>query len=45
MTTNEEETFECQNCHEILPIEEMGTSELAMQDQICQHCMEDGYGR
>lgn len=42
---NEEETFECQNCHEILPEDEKGSSELALQDEICIYCMENGYGR
>lgn len=41
----EEETFECQNCHEVLPIDEKGSSELALQDGICIYCMENGYGR
>jgi len=43
--TEFEDCFVCQNCREMYPLEEMGTSELAMQDQICVYCMEDGYGR
>ena len=42
---NFEDCFVCQNCRETYSIEEMGTSELAMQDQICKYCMSDGYGR
>lgn len=37
--------FECKNCHNIFPDDYMGTSELAIQDSICQQCMSDGYGR
>lgn len=43
--TEFEDCFICQNCREMYPVEEMGTSELAMQDQICKYCMSDGYGR
>jgi len=44
--TDFEDCFICQNCREMYPIEDMGTSELAMQDQICKYCMEEGdYGR
>ena len=44
--TEFEDCFICQNCREMYPLEEMGTSELAMQDQICKYCMEEGdYGR
>ena len=39
------ELFKCENCGEYLPIEFLGDSELAMQDTICQMCMEDGYGK
>ena len=44
--TDFEDCFVCQNCREMYPIEDMGTSELARQDQICKYCMEErGYGR
>jgi hypothetical protein len=41
-----EETFICQNCNEEKSIEEKGTSELAMNDCICEECMEvNDYGK
>lgn len=41
-----EETFVCQNCNEEKSIEEKGTSELAMNDCICEECMEvNDYGK
>ena len=40
-----EDCFICQNCREMYPLENMGTSELARQDQICEFCMGNGYGR
>ena len=40
-----EEIFICSNCGEEYSIEEHGTSELALQDNICIYCMnEGGYG-
>ena len=42
---SEEETFTCQNCNEEKSIEEKGTSELAMNDCICEECMQQSYGR
>ena len=41
----DDDTFECQNCHERYSEDEKGSSELALQDGICTYCMEDGYGR
>lgn len=43
--TDFEDCFICQNCREMYPLENMGTSELARQDQICEFCMENGYGK
>ena len=44
--TEFEDFFFCSNCRELFPMEEMGSSELAMQDRICKYCMEErGYGR
>ena len=40
-----EETFICGNCGEEYTMDEHGESELALQDNICIYCMEDGYGR
>ena len=39
------EITQCQCCGEYRTLDEMGTSELALQDHICEYCMEDGYGR
>lgn len=36
--------FECQQCGEIFELDEMGGSELALNDGICKYCMSDGYG-
>lgn len=37
--------FFCSNCRELFSMDEMGNSELAMQDRICKYCMEErGYG-
>ena len=38
------ETFICNECGEVKPIEDLGSSELAKQDKICKECMSDGYG-
>ena len=35
----------CSNCGEWKEQDDMGSSELAMQDKICKDCMGDGYGR
>ena len=37
------EETKCKNCQEW--VKELGSSELAQQDSICQNCMEEGYGR
>lgn len=37
------EETKCNNCNEW--VKELGTSELALQDNICENCMEDGYGK
>jgi hypothetical protein len=37
--------FVCNQCLEVLPSEEKGTSELALQDGICKECMQNGYGK
>jgi hypothetical protein len=34
----------CENCGEYRTLDEMGESELALQDHICEYCMENGYG-
>ena len=34
----------CHNCYEYRTLDEMGHSELALQDNICEYCMENGYG-
>ena len=36
--------FRCENCHEVYDMDCHGTSELALQDDICEFCMRDGYG-
>lgn len=41
---DEEETFYCNNCGETYELDEMGTSELAREEEICVYCMGDGYG-
>jgi hypothetical protein len=35
--------FVCNNCNEVCT--EKGTSELALQDCICEECMKNGYGQ
>jgi hypothetical protein len=35
--------FICNNCNEVCS--EKGTSELALQDCICEECMKNGYGQ
>lgn len=35
----------CNNCLEIINEDDMGTTELALTDGICQNCMEEGYGK
>ena len=39
------EMFYCENCGYWYMTEEKGSSELALQDNICEYCMEDGYGK
>lgn len=34
----------CNNCERYILDENMGISELALQDSICADCMSDGYG-
>ena len=41
----EKETTVCSNCGETVSTEDMGTSELAIQDHVCKECMEEGYGK
>lgn len=38
------ETFTCNECGEVKPIEDLGSNELAKEDKICKECMDDGYG-
>lgn len=38
------ETFICKECGEVKLIEDLGTSELAKTDKICEECINDGYG-
>ena len=38
------EMFYCDNCGCWYMEDEMGTSELALQDGICEYCMQNGYG-
>lgn len=40
-----DECFYCNNCQSWYLEDEKGTSELAIQDNICEYCIEDGYGR
>ena len=40
-----DDLFICSNCGEWKPSVEMGTSELAQNDEICIDCMRDGYGK
>lgn len=35
----------CNNCQSWYLKDEMSTEELALQDGICEYCMEDGYGK
>ena len=41
----EDEVTKCSNCGDYVTKDEMGVSELALNDNICQYCMQDGYGR
>ena len=36
---------QCSNCEAYVLEENMGISELALQDNICLECIEEGYGR
>lgn len=38
------EYFECANCHELRLIEERGSTEVCLQDNVCIYCQEQGYG-
>lgn len=38
------ETFICKECGEVKFIEDLGNSELAKTDKICEECINDGYG-
>lgn len=38
------ETFTCEECGQVKLIEDMGKSELAKTDKICEECINDGYG-
>lgn len=40
-----ENSFICSNCKQIYSNEFKGNSELARIDNICEFCMEEGYGR
>ncbi len=35
----------CNNCLNYYDEEDMGTSELALEQGICMYCMQDGYGQ
>ena len=35
---------QCNNCFGYILNDDMGNSELALQDGICKDCMQDGYG-
>lgn len=39
------EVTQCSQCGEYILEDDLGSSELASQDNICQECMENGYGR
>lgn len=39
------DVFKCENCGEYRLEDEMSKSELALQDCICEYCMQDGYGK
>lgn len=36
--------FKCNNCNEWKQLDDKGTSELALTDEICSECMQQGYG-
>lgn len=40
----ESEVTICSNCGRYVLVDNIGTSELAMQDNICEECLEMGYG-
>ena len=40
-----DDVVQCQNCMEYKRDKDMGTSELALQDEICDDCMFNGYGQ
>lgn len=39
------DVFICGNCDQYTDEEHKGWSELALHDNICEWCMEDGYGK
>lgn len=38
------EVTKCSNCNRYILQDNLGISELAIQDNICEECMEEGYG-
>ena len=38
------EVRQCSNCQRYILEEQLGHTELALQDCICEDCMQDGYG-
>ena len=40
----DKEYFKCNQCGEIKEADDLGESELAMNDIICKECMKNGYG-
>lgn len=39
------EYFKCNNCNEWVLLDNKGTTELALTDNICENCMKEGYGK
>lgn len=39
------EVTQCSNCNMYILKDNLGYSELAINDNICENCMEDGYGK
>lgn len=39
------EVTKCSNCDRYVLNDHIGFSELAIQDNICEDCMENGYGK
>ena len=40
----ENNVTKCNNCQRYILNEDIGFNELALQDNICINCMDDGYG-